>query len=200
MSASNPLLRRRHRRLLVEFATSGAPLVTDSFTRADNAVSLGSTEGGSLGPKVWTAHGGTWGVIAGTAYAPGGGGTYHAASVDAGVSNALVQAVFATLGGSIGLSARITDDSNFLHLEYGGGSDLTLYKRVAGAFTQIGTAVVTQAAGDLVALECRGNTLNAYQNGVLKFTVTDAFNNTATRFGLSTNSTLVRYDAFAIAP
>lgn len=168
-------------------------IVTDSFTRADSAVSLGTSDSG----HAWTAHGATWGVASGRGYQAVADGTYHAASVNASVADGKVQATLAAsaIGG---ICARLSDDSNFLHLEFGGANDFTLYKRVAGVFTSLGTFTATPAAGDVIALECRGTSLTAYLNGVARITATDAFNSSATRWGLSTQNITIRYDDFTV--
>ena len=171
-------------------------VVTDTFTRADSAVSLGTSDSG----HAWTAHASTWGIVSNTAYNPGAAGSlYHAASVDAGIADGVIQVTFSTTAVGMGICARVTDDNNFLHLEFGGASDLTLYKRVAGAFTSLGTFGVTGANGDVLKLECRGSTLNAYLNGVLRITASDAFNSSATRWGLSGNTLTPRWDNLTVS-
>jgi hypothetical protein len=86
------------------------------------------------------------------------------------------------------LCARLTNGSNFIGARRE-TSAWQLYKRVAGVFTQLGASASTYSAGDVLKLEANGNSLTAYKNGSAVIgPVTDSFNNTETRQGLSPRS------------
>lgn len=74
---------------------------------------------------------------------------------------------------------------------------MTLYKVVAGAFTSLGQGTVTINNGDTVELRVTGNTLDAYLNGVFKFSANDSVIASG-RFGVRSygNSSPISFSSF----
>lgn len=169
------------------------PLVLDTFTRANNASSLGSAETG----QAWTAHVGTWGV--GSEMALVGATANALATVPAGVSDGLVRVTIATVGADPGLCFRYSDASNHWRFVYTSGGWF-LQKRVAGSLTTVGTGSASRAAGDVMEIEARGSLIIARLNGGQLASVTDTFNQSATRHGLATAaaSSASRWDNFRV--
>lgn len=170
-----------------------APLIiaSDTFTRVDSATDLGSTE---VGSKLWVVHEGTAGISSNQAYFPvRAASSYGAAVVDGGSADGSVTIVVNTVDGGTGPIVRASDATNRFQFEDG-----TLY-RLQGGFTSLGSFAYTKQVGDIQKLECRGNTLNFYLNGVLKIgPVTDAFNNTVTTHGFHVGSSSALVDNFVL--
>lgn len=191
MAYRNPILRRRHRRLLVEFGGASGLLVSDSFNRADSAVSLGSTDGGSLGPLPWTAHSGTFGIGANAAaFITGGVANDRNATIDAGAPDVTAGVTISTYSGvdNVRLVFRFSDNSNYWILSGNAASAWDLYKRVGGAFTLVGSGGAAVASGDVLSVSLSGASIVATVNGITVVTATDAFNSTATRYGIGCNT------------
>lgn len=86
---------------------------------------------------------------------------------------------------------RATDRSNYVGVRANGATSKTqVFKRVAGAFTQLGSdGATTVSVGNTIKLESSGNDHTAYLNGVSQVgPSTDAFNNTETRQGVNPRS------------
>ena len=95
--------------------------------------------------------------------------------------------------------ARATDDNNYLMI-YSTGSVLVLYKRVAGAFTELTRYTGTISSGDVLKFVVDSNNLlTGYINNVSRVSATDSFNSTATKHGLQFSSDAIsRFTAFTI--
>lgn len=120
--------------------------------------------------------------------------------LESSLSNVEVQCTFSVVGNDGGLVAREVDNSNYLVLKVATNA-LTLFKNVGGGFTQIGDAgVITIANADVIKLRCdSANLLTAYQNGVSKFSVTDAAGSGNTSHGIRDNNEGTnRFTAFSI--
>lgn len=181
-------------------------LVSDAFTRADNASSLGTADSG----QVWTAHAGTWGISSNRAVPPATLGT---ASVDAGATLVTVQltGIPAGVGNTdVGLLARFVDTSNYLFLNVsktGSVMQARMFKRVGGTNTGI-TTLVNPAAPDatnpftMKVVFSSATAGEAFVNGasVGTFTGLDAVLQTPTRYGLWVNGSSgnARYDDLTI--
>lgn len=177
--------------------TAGAvTLASDTFNRADNASVLGSTDGGTLSPLAWTTHLGTFGISSNRAAQTAAAGTYYTATINPAVTDGKLTITIPVVDVAFayGICARLSDASNFIHIEYSAGA-LSLYKRVAGSFTSLGSQTLSLVAGDTIGLKIAGNVISVYWNGALQFSATDSFNNTATRWGLVTASATQRYDS-----
>lgn len=157
----------------------------DTFTRADNAASLGTAESG----QTWTALVGTWGVLSSQAYsATGVDGDF--ASLDVGVTDIDVSVQFGAINNTAyyGLCARLTDTSNFYRAEFGGGNGIVIHKVVAGTVTSLGSAAASNVANTVVRLRVVGTQLSAYVNGALLVSATDSQITSGTKLGLRRGS------------
>lgn len=180
----------------------GGIIVSDSFDRGDTLSphSLGNADTGQL----WTAHDGEWGISADRAYCPvNGAGAANHATVDAGVSDAIVQVTFSTFGERAGLVCRFVDVDNFLQVWGDGSTPWALYKFVAGVVTALGSSAVNSAAGDVVRVVLAGSSVKVSINSALQIDVTEAAHQSATRYGLRTlnhaASPNTRFDDFSVA-
>lgn len=79
------------------------------------------------------------------------------------------------------MAVRVQDANNMYFLRYGGNSLFTLYKRVAGTITPLGSASISLQGnltspyiGDSISLGVLGSTITAKVNGVTKIEVTDS--------------------------
>jgi hypothetical protein len=188
-------------RQAVEFylATKYATPV-DTFTRANNASSLGTTE---VGNKTWQTGGlNVPGVNTNTAYfaGTGSGNTF----IDSGMSNGGVSIKVSTLdGGNVGgrVVGRYVDENNFWTISPNiGAGAYSLLKYVSGSPTQVDAFFMTIAAGDVLDLRYNNNTITGFINGVQRLSATDSFLSTATKvgFGLTGTSANLRFDDFKV--
>jgi len=175
-------------------------IVSDSFNRANSALSLGVADTG----QAWQAIAGTLGVNGNAAY--NASGTNDAiAVVDAGVANCDMQVTLAALGGDLGLYARVTDAGNWIRLVRGAGSPtapLILQKRVAGVTTSVRVVSgVPVAAGDILRLSLRGTVATMYINGApidTPQTVAEFTSVTRHGIGCGAQSAAARWDNFRV--
>jgi hypothetical protein len=171
--------------------------VQDGYNRPDNLGTLGVAESGQAWAVLGT--GAVWGVASNQAGPQGGTGPSYAL-IDSGVSTAIVQATFAIIAGvGTRLAFRISDANNLWYVE----AQLTaykIYKRVAGVETLMATYSVTPANGDVIKVSLEANVIKFYRNAGGPFaTVTDAFNQAATKHGIGTASSLTpRFDDFSV--
>lgn len=181
----------RRRRGGVSFTT-----ITDSFNRADSAVTMGSTDGGQV--IAWTALDGVWGIQTNRAYiATDGGANKSAVVIDSGVADCTLQ-VTITSNSAARLCWRASDVDNFFILDIG-GSDINIYRRQAGSYSgSIGTSATAVANGDVIAIVLSANSHTVKVNGVTKINITDAFNQTATKHGLAAAGLGPTFDVFSI--
>lgn len=176
-----------------------ALLTADSFNRANNASSLGSTNGaGNLDPIAWTAANGTWGISSNEAVAPVLANAL--AVVETGHSNVDVRLKIATTGGSnsYGLVFRYSDNSNYLRLVYTSTNAMSLIKRVAGVETTLYTQASFWSSGDVMQIKAINNVITIYKNGVAVARVIEPFNRSATKCGMMSNSQAYTMDDFAV--
>lgn len=160
--------------------------ITDSFNRADSAVTLGNTDTG----QPWTYQSGTWGISSNTAYVTSTG--QHTAVVNAGVSDCTVQATMSSIGTSPGLCWRATDDNNYFLF-----AGPTCYKRVAGGFTSLGSTGGF-SNGDVLSVVVSGTSHIIKKNGTTVLSFTESFNQTATKHGLRAQANDSRFDNFSV--
>lgn len=187
---------RRRRR---EGSGGGAAFVTitDAFTRADSAVSLGSTEGTNV--KAWSALSGTWGISTNAAYNPSATAD-GAAVIDASATDVTVTLSLAA-GGTAGICFRATDASNY-YRACRFGTDLQLQKRVAGVNTSlVADFPYTPVANDVLVVIASGSSLTVKVNGVTRLTATDSTYLTQTKHGIccSTGDAALRWDNFSVS-
>jgi hypothetical protein len=181
----------------VQATTTSATVsnITDDFNRTDNTASLGVATTG----QTWTAIVGTWGIIGNQAYCVSSS-TDACAVVESGKADATIQAKFATITSTnMRLAFRVVDSNNLI-LVNTDATVYTLYKRVAGAYTSLGTSSgVTPTNGDIIKVVTSGSSITVYVNSVQVITATCTDHQTATKHGLGNNiETTARYDDFSI--
>jgi hypothetical protein len=155
--------------------------LADTFTRADSAVTLGSSEG--PGTPAWAALSGTWGITAGRAYLVSTTIQAVAVLTSTHLTDGYVEAdvtLSATANrADCGLIFRASDNSNYLMLAINktgtGTTDaLTVYKQIAGAFTSLGQlASVGFVNGQTyrIRVEFYGAAIRVLVGGVARLTV-----------------------------
>lgn len=177
----------------MQIITPTAPKIYDLFTRADSAASLGSAPIGGA----WTAHTGTFGVLNAAAYLPTLVGD-SVASIDTTLANHSVfsDIVFGSTAAQPGIVGRVADANNYwLALPSQPvilPQSISLWKRVAGAYTNINTINLSNTPyigsnSTRLGLVFSGNNITVYVNGTSIITATDAALNTNTRVGLRLN-------------
>ncbi len=174
----------------------------DNFNRA-NGTPLGTpSDGGSDWVADISGGGITFGINSNQAYDDFDAGGNIVSSLEASSAKVEVQVTLSTFGDQMGLSARVTDGSNYLYVRGFSGEGYVLRKTEAGSSSTIGTPYATTPAdGDIIKLVCDGNNIEVFINGVSRITATEAFNNTATRHGLwafNAYVTSARWDNFTI--
>jgi len=170
----------------------------DNFNRAAGSVGTPS-DGGSA----WQVLGGTWLI---TEYSSGQfglvqqSGNYDNAVLDAGSSDASVQVTLQTFYSNVSILLRVVDGSNFVGVTFldSGSNYIRIFKVAGGSYTPLhdftGNSV---SAGDVVKVGVSGSTYSVYKNGSLIGTWTETSFSTATKYGLSTNETMV-FEDFSI--
>lgn len=163
--------------------------ITDDFNRANSATSLGTTAQG----YVWQAQQGVWGITTNTAYkvTATAQGT---AVIDTGLPDFILEVTLLTKtndGG--GICFRSTDLNNHWMTEAAvdGG---WLYKVSAGSYATRFSIGGVFAIGETVRVEAIGSSITVFRNNVQALTMTDAFNQTATKHGLRDYTGTVRMD------
>lgn len=166
---------------------------TDNFNRANGNLS-GSTP--SDGGGVWAVSG-TWQVLTNAANKSATAATVEAAWLESSVANVEVTATMKAVA-NCGLVARVTDSLNYIYAQTA-DFNLKMWKVEAGVLTQLGaTDTSTTAINDVFVLRASGNDLILKQNGVARVTTTSAFNNTATKHGLSATGLDASWDDLSI--
>lgn len=176
----------------------GVPLITDNFNRPDNATTLGSTTGGSLGTKAWSVldlgTGGAWGILNNTAVVKGGS-SLATAVVDPGQAGTTIEAALVQVGSipAGGLAFRVVDANNMCCLQLrktgAGAGQYALETRIAGtrAVMTGGSTALVPAIGDQIKLVDSGTSIQFWLNNALVATATSTQFNTATKVGFQGN-------------
>ena len=167
---------------------------TDNFNRADSTTSLGTpSDSGSA----WVTYQSTLGILSNTAYDVAHS-VYGVAGLQSSISDCAVQ-VKCSAQGNMSCAARIADGSNFLTGGGDGSGNLSIYKIVAAAFTQLASGTATQAAGDVFKFTVNGTALELFLNGVSKLTASSNVGQTNTIHGIfDFLSAAARFDDFSI--
>lgn len=175
---------------------AAATIASDSFTRADSAVALGTSDSGHL----WTAHTGTWGISGNKGYLVTDSGSNNLATLDSTKADCTVAVTLSGTFNGGALTFRFVDTSNFF-IAYADGNNVTVYQNVATSFTLIGTTAYIWSAGDVLSVTLSGQNIDAKVNGVSKVTGTSAAHTSATRHGLFTSPSpdpSARWDNFLV--
>lgn len=170
--------------------------IEDDFNRADSSTTLNTSSSG----HVWTPHVSTWGISNNQAYKPGLGAD-GLVTVDAGVSDCIIQVTLANIGDRPGLSFRFVDTNNYWKWYRIGGLGYVCIKVVGGTGTTMHTEVMSMANGDVLKVGLSGNSIELYVNGSLKTTLTDSAHLTATEYGLYDeigNDPNARWETFSV--
>lgn len=167
----------------------------DSFTRQDSSTTLGAP---------WLALQGTWGILGNTAQvvtassADSASGLRDVAAFESGSNNVVVRVTNKTTSAPTGIAFRITDSLNFL-MFVRTSAGYKLYRVVAGASTELGISQIAAAAGDVLQVTAFGPSITVAVNGGTPASVTDTYNQTATKHGLVARSyTGSLFDDFSI--
>lgn len=168
---------------------------SDDFNRA-NSTSLGTpSDGGSA----WAGSSSTYGTTSNQAYLSGSAGWNTAVWLEASSATGEAQITFISgTSTNCGVLARVVDAQNFILGQFT-STNLFIFKRVAGTFTQIGSTYSGgAAANDVFKITASGNSLALLQNGNTRVSGTDAAHNTATKWGfVENNGNTIRYDDFS---
>lgn len=158
----------------------GGILVYDTYTDANGTAIASHTPDVRPGSNAWEALVGTWQIQSnrGKLTASGGGGQ-NTAAIDAGVANVTAQVDLVTDAGGgtdSGLIVNVGDANNYWLMAVGADGAITLYQRVAGAFTARDNDTYTYVAGNTYVLKIvtAGDTISGYVDNVLKVTYTTA--------------------------
>lgn len=182
MSRVAALQRRRHRG---NASAAQTTVVTDTFTRANSNVSLGTADSG----QSWVAALGTWGISTNRgALITADGGGINLAHIDSTKANATCQVTFtgAAAAGQSWLIFRFVDTSNYLLVSAQDSATVKLFSVVAGSFAELGTAAQAWADGDIVAATFSGTSITVSVNAVSKITASSSVNTSATKHGIGT--------------
>lgn len=166
----------------------------DTFTRADSATNLGSTETGTT--QAWTQNAGTWGIQTNRAYISVGADSI-ATIAGAADFNLLDVEVDVWTSGDAWLVFRYVDASNYIRFGGTVGANPTLDVVSASILTRSDTAFVTLAQADELRVRCTGSVIECFVNDLLVLTVSESTNITGTRVGMRTTSTVPRFDNFS---
>lgn len=175
-----------------DFSVKTATTITDTFTRADNASSLGSTDTG----QAWTVLSGTWGIASNRASNTPPGGANVVAVVDGGSANQVVQARIYTV--NAGYVYRAIDDANHFMVSVNSSGNGTIYRKTAGGYTVLGGITASAAAGSLWQVEVVGSQHRYYVNGTFLVSLTDSAHSTGTRAGFNNFSSTATFDDFTL--
>jgi hypothetical protein len=181
--------------------------IADTFNRADSTSALGTT---TTGAKTWVQTAGTWGIASNKAYVSSGTASQVCiATVDAGVADCTISATMtAGSNSNAGIAFRVTDALNFYQVDtkVAGGTNVVLFKCVAGAFTAITIPAASAfVSGDIITVVLSGTGITLKKNGTTFASVTDSTFTTQTKHGLYVEagtgvSSPARFDDFSIQP
>jgi hypothetical protein len=166
-----------------------AVLVSDSFNRANNTTSLGSTDSYNGGTsKAWQIFGtAVYGINNNQAYISQSATTGHgSAYIEVNSADVAVTSTFSVIGAGEfpKIAFRIVDAENMLMLMADSGTgNYLLYKYVSGSSTDIATGT-SFANGDVIRVEVNGSNIKVFKNGTSIINVTETSYQTATKHGL----------------
>ncbi len=188
--------------------TGPVTLVSDTFTRADNASSLGNAETG----QAWVPGNfgdiavlPTYGVSGNKAYCPNGGDqTDPHEWAESGFADVTITANVTVTGPAyLGLLFRRLDSSNYFSARLNTATnDLTLLRNLGGVRANRASVALAQGDPQVIALKVvlSGTSILVYADTVLLITYTDSNFQTATKHGLYINALMstARIDNFLV--
>lgn len=159
--------------------------ITDDFNRSD-AASLGTASGGWS----WTAVQSTQSIVSNVANIDASAFNSARAESDLSSADHYAQVSVVTLNANfnyIGGAVRFASAANthYVCVVAKGEGDIELWKRVAGGFTVLSTAGITQSIPETYKTSINGSTLKGYQAGVERVSTTDTAITGNTRTGIS---------------
>lgn len=176
---------------------AGTTLISDSFNRADSAVSLGSADVGGA----WTAEAGTWGIASNRGYKATVNQQGYA-SIDTGVSDNIdLECTFpvaGTAGGGILIRSNgLNADGWFVEAC---ASPAVFYFHQTATLNGLYNLPANYGAGDTLKVQVRGNVYTFLKNGAANGSYTDASNFflTNTRHGLRDYGGTARFENFTV--
>jgi len=170
-------------------------LLGDDFDRADGAI------GTSTGGEAWTASAGTFLVASGKAMASAAANTR--AFMDAGAADIYADVLVTHLEKGSWLIVRLSDANNYWRIGFN-GITINAQKVVAGGVTIVesiqGFSPNRAGRADTARLSVRasGGDFEVMYDGSIVLRFTDAFNSTATKCGIQTDSALNQFDDFFV--
>jgi len=186
-------------------------LILDHFAGTNGDSVNGRTpDTTTTGGATWTTTGGATTIQSNSAQIASGG-TSCTATIDAGNATQTVSCKISSTANGLNFRdqriwGRVTDTSNLIGLRWRNHNGyFELYKRVAAVDTILADTSASPSTvlntGDTISLTFSGNTVTAKLNGVTIMTVTESFNNTATKCGINgSNNTIgeVIFDDFQV--
>ena len=166
-----------------------APYVLgDTFDRADAAV-MGTSDSGAT----YTVWAGVPGISGKQAYASTAANTK---AVTTALADGYSEITVATNDSAGYLVFRGTDTSNYWRFGFTGssGANVALQKVVAGAVTTLIGPLANMPVGTRFGVLHSGSSISIYTNGILRATVTDAFNQSAILVGFQSQTLATRLD------
>lgn len=165
------------------FALPHEPEVYASFFAEDSDTDLPDTETG----ETWVQLLGDWGIDQYQArLVTSEGDTENVAYIETGQAdcNLQVQVTKFGINATAGIAFRVTNVNNRYFARLNSTGSVQLFKEVAGSITGLGSWSGTMTSGDWIRVELSGTSIKVKHNGVVRISVTDSFNQTATKHGL----------------
>lgn len=149
------------------WATDPPLLSSDSFNRANNLTTLGSTDGSrEFEPGAWVPLTGVWGIDTNQAYAVStpGGGIAAIAYRDLAETDVDLRLKISHRDSSTGIAFRILNSTNYFVFLSDDAGNCQLYRWVSGIQTGLGTNHnVGNADGDVLRVTTSGNNITIWR-------------------------------------
>jgi hypothetical protein len=181
--------------------TAIAATVTDTFTRADSATTMGNAETG----QTWVPFIGTFGIASNKAYLVTSG-SFRSNVITSGLADCTVEAdiTYSGTNGGDGIVFRAVDINNYLYVTL--GTTFRLLKRNGTVLLASSADAATTGVTYNVKVRIEGAQIDVYLDDILKFThvlssADLATLGTATKHGIfASNQIAARYDNFVVSP
>lgn len=131
--------------------------------------------------KAWTADVGTFNIV--SKYVSPASAQNTIATYDLGVKDFYASMKIGDITNAKWLLFRYVNSSSFLR--FGMSGNVCTLSQVATPLLTFGFVAV----GDVLGVKCQGDLISVYINGELRGTVTNSYNNTATKFGIQASTT-----------
>ncbi len=190
----------------VQAAGGGAPQVVDTFTDANGTNITAHNPEINTVDWAWTSGSGTWTIEGGQLANGNADAVYRSVYGDFGYVDLSMQvrlATFSSAGVPLNAVVRYQDHSNHWQIACDKtGGTVKISRRAAGSPTLVATGSHAITDGDILRVDCYGNTIDCYINGDLVVSYTSATDyNTTTKCGVAKgadSSILYRWDNFAV--